>query len=116
MGHYENGGSNAVGIATTSMWAAVWTVDTPYIEIIRRDFFDEYADEIREAAVRGQNFATENGDTGAVHVVSTGGDLDEKGWPKNYDGPAEYVTEELETWAREEGGDFERAVAEGYGY
>lgn len=116
MGHYENGGSNAVGIATTSMWAAVWTVDTPYIEIIMRDFFDEHADEIREAAVRGQNFATEAGETGSVHVISTNGDLDAKGWPKSYSDPSEYVAAELEAWNRQDGGSFERAVAEGYGH
>lgn len=115
MGHYENGGSNVIGVATTSSWAAVWTVDTPYIDVLTREFFDAHEAEIRETASRGEVFSTSDGKAGAVDAINTGGDLDDKGWPKSYDDPSEYVSDELTAWTREYGGDYERAIADGYG-
>lgn len=114
MGLYVTDGSNMIGTATTDSWAAVWTVDTPYIHVLRRDFYEEHADEIREAAVRGREFS-DDGQTGALADIGTGGDLDEKGWPKGYETASEYVAAELAAWTREDGGYFEQAMADGYG-
>ena len=116
MGTYVNGGQNEIGIAVTMSWAAVWTVDTPYIEVITREFYDAHADEIREAAELGQGFSDGQGQTGAVAVISTAGDLDDEGYPKGYDDNAsEYVADELAAWTLSDGGAYERAVAVGYG-
>lgn len=115
MGHYENGGSNVIGVATTESWAAVWTVDTPYINVIRRDFFDAHESEIRNEVSAGRDYSDAEGQTGAVAVISTNGDVDAKGWPVGYEDASEYVADELSTWTREDGGAYERAVGEGYG-
>lgn len=42
MGSYITDGENEIGVALTDSWAGVWTVDTPYIEVIRRDFWDRF--------------------------------------------------------------------------
>ena len=76
MGTYVTDGENEIGVALTDSWAAVWTVDTPNIEVIRRDFWDEHADEIKAAAERGRNFSDDDGQTGCVAVIGTNGDLD----------------------------------------
>lgn len=110
MGTYVNGGQNEIGVATTESWAAVWTVDTPYIEVITREFYDAHAEEIREAAELGQTFSDSQGQTGAVAVINT-----DEGWPKEYDDASEYVADELSAWTRSDGGAYERAVADGYG-
>ena len=115
MGTYVNGGQNEIGIAVTDSWVAVWTVDTPYIEVITRGFYDAHADEIRKAAELGQGFSGGQGQTGVVAVIGTDGDLDTEGWPKGYDDASEYVADELSAWTRSDGGAYERAVAEGYG-
>jgi len=113
---YITDGENEIGVALTESWAAVWTVDTPYIHVIRRDFFDEHADEIKDAAERGREFSDEDGQTGGVHDISTNGDLDAKGFPAKFDDASEYVADELSTWTREDGGAYERATVEGYSY
>ena len=111
---YVNGGTNEYGVALMESWAAVWTVDTPYIDVLRRDFFDENEDAIREAAENGGTFSDKNGQTGAVHAISTGGDLNGDGFPNNFDDASDYVAEELSAWVMEDGGAFEQAVADGY--
>lgn len=113
---YITDGQNEIGVALTSSWAAVWTVDTGYIEVIRRDFWDAHADEIKAAAERGRGFADEDGRNGTVHIISTKGDLDDDGFPKNFDDASEYVADELSSWTREDGGAYERATVEGYTY
>lgn len=115
MGTYRNGGNNEIGIAVTGAWAAVWTVDTPYIDVLDRDFYDDHKGDILEAAIQGETFSTTDGQTGAVAVISTGGDLDEDGYPREHDGDAsEYVAAELSDWTRTDGGAYERAIADGY--
>jgi hypothetical protein len=94
----------------------LWTVDAPYIEVLRRDFFDEHADEIKAAAENGGTFSDEYGQTGGVAVISTNGDLDNAGFPAEFDDVSEYVADELSSWTRSDGGAYERAVTEGYGY
>lgn len=105
-----------IGIATTDSWAAVWTVNTSYINIVRRPFFNLHKYAIREAASRCQDFSDEHGQTGSVAVIGTDGDLNGMGWPKDYNDPSEYVADELDAWTREDGGAYERATAEGYGF
>jgi hypothetical protein len=116
MGSYITDGENEIGVALTDSWAGVWTVDTPYIEVIRRDFWDRYAEQIKEAATAGREFSNDAGETGGVAVISTGGDLDTDGFPKEYDDPSEYVAAELSAWTRSDGGAYERATIEGYSY
>lgn len=116
MGTCITDGENEIGVALTNSWAAVWTVDTPYISILRRDFWDEHADEIKAAAEKGRDFTDEDGQTGSVHAISTNGDLDPDGFPKNFSDASEYVADELTSWARSDGGSYERAVIEGYSY
>lgn len=116
MGSYITDGENEIGVALTESWAAVWTVDTPYIEVIRRDFWDEHADEIKAAAEKGRDFTDESGNGGTVAVISTDGDLDGEGFPKNFDDASEYVADELSSWTRSDGGAYERATIEGYSY
>lgn len=116
MGSYITDGENEIGVALTDSWAGVWTVDTPYIEVIRRDFWDRHAEQIKEAATAGREFSNGAGGTGGVAVISTGGDLDADGFPKEYDDPSEYVAAELSAWTRSDGGAYERATIEGYSY
>jgi uncharacterized protein YbjT (DUF2867 family) len=115
---YVNGGENEIGIALTDSWAAVWTVDTPYIDVLRRDFFDEHADEIRAAAKSGGTFSDENGQTGAVAVISSdfGHIEDDAPFPSKSDDASEYVADELSEWTGSDGGAYEQAAAEGYTY
>src|SRR5690606_41761321 len=84
MGSYITDGENEIGVALTDSWAGVWTVDTPYIEVIRRDFWDRHAEQIKEAATAGREFSNGAGETGGVAVISTDGDLDADGFPKEY--------------------------------
>jgi hypothetical protein len=112
---YINGGTNEIGVALTESWAAVWTVDTPYIDVIRRDFWNEYTEEIKAEAVRGRGFSDESGQTGCVAAIGTNGDLNDSGFPLGHGGdPDEYVASELSDWTRTDGGVYERAVAGGY--
>lgn len=111
---YITDGENEIGVALTESWAAVWTVGSPHIEVIRRDFWDEHADEIKAATERGREFSDENGQTGQVHIIGTNGDLDDDGSPAKFDDPSEYVADELSTWTREDGGAYELATVEGY--
>lgn len=113
---YVTDGENEIGVALTDSWAAVWTVDTEYIEIIRRDFWDTYAEEIKAAAEKGREFTDEDGYNGSVAVIGTNGDLDDKGFPKEYDDASEYVASELSDWTRSDGGAYERATVEGFSY
>lgn len=113
---YITDGENEIGVALTDSWAAVWTVDTPYIHVLRRDFFDEHAEGIKERATAGREYRDEDGQTGSVHDISTNGDLDDDGFPKNFDDASEYVADELSSWTRTDGGSYERAVIEGYTY
>jgi hypothetical protein len=106
-----------IGVALTDSWAAVWTVGTPYIEIIRRDFWDKHAEEIKEEAGRSREFSDAHGQTGGVAVIGTDGDLGSDGYPTGHDGdPNEYVAAELSGWTRSDGGSYERATVEGYTY
>ena len=114
MGRYVNGGDNECGFALTESWAGLWTVDTPYITVIRRDFYDEHSADILEAVRLGQGFSDADGQTGEVAVIGTRGDLDETGWPKGFDDASKYVADELESWTRSDGGEYEQAVADGY--
>lgn len=116
MGTYVTDGENEIGVALTDSWAAVWTVDTPNIEVIRRDFWDEHADEIKAAAERGRNFSDDDGQTGGVAVIGTNGDLDDDGFPLEYSDASEYVAAELSDWTKSDGGAYERATVEGYSY
>lgn len=113
---YITDGENEIGIALTDSWAAIWTVDTPHIEVIRRDFWDEHADEIKSAAERGRDFTDEDGFNGTVAVIGTNGDLGDDGFPKEFDDASEYVASELSDWTRSDGGAYERAVIEGHTY
>jgi hypothetical protein len=116
MGTYVTDGENEIGVALTDSWAAVWTVDTQYIEVIRRDFWDEHADEIKAAAEKGRDFTDEDGNNGTVAVIGTDGDLDDEGFPKEFGDASEYVADELSSWTRSDGGAYERATVEGYTY
>lgn len=116
MGTYITDGENEIGVALTDSWAAVWTVDTQYIEVIRRDFWDEHADEIKAAAEKGRDFTDEDGNNGTVAVIGTDGDLDDEGFPKEFGDASEYVADELSSWTRSDGGAYERATVEGYTY
>jgi len=116
MGTYRTDGENEIGVALTDSWAAVWTVDTQYIEVIRRDFWDEHADEIKAAAEKGRDFTDEDGNNGTVAVIGTDGDLDDEGFPKEFGDASEYVADELSSWTRSDGGAYERATVEGYTY
>lgn len=113
---YITDGENEIGVALTDSWAAVWTVDTPYIEVIRRDFWDEHSEAIKEFAERGRDFTDEDGHNGTVAVIGTDGDLDDKGFPTEFDDASEYVADELSSWTRREGGAYERATVQGYTY
>lgn len=113
---YMTDGENEIGVALTESWAGVWTVGSPHIEIIRRDFWDEHADEIKSAAERGRGFSDEDGWTGSVAVIGTTGDLDDEGFPLKFDDASEYVADELSTWTREDGGAYEQATIEGHSY
>jgi hypothetical protein len=114
MGHYENGGSNEVGFATSGNYAAVWTVDTPYIDVIRIDFFNRHKAEILDAYRRGEDFSNEDGKTGHVELIHTGDQVDEKGSPKYFETASEYVAYSLKAALREFGEDYDRAVANGF--
>lgn len=115
MGHYANGGENEIGVALTESWAAVWIVDTPYIDVLLRGFYDENADAIKAAAENGEMFSDEKGQTGSVAVIGTSGYLNDDGFPKHFDDVSEYVADELSAWVRREGGAYERAISHGYG-
>lgn len=112
MGRYEPGGSNVIGVAVTDEWAAGWTVDTPYIHIWQREFFDVHEDGIREFLTRGDTcFRAEDGSGHVVHEISTNGDVDDTGWPKFFETAGEYVANELRMWARDDGADYSAALA-----
>lgn len=114
MGSYRNGGNNEVGLAVADSFVGVWTVDTPNIDVIDRAFYDQHDTEIYEAARLGQGFSDSSGQTGAVAVIGTDGDLDEEGHPKEFDTASEYVAHELDQWLQDNGADYERAIAQGY--
>lgn len=117
MGRYESGGSNVTGVAVTDEWAAGWTVDTPYIHVWQREFFDIHEDKIREFLTRGHmSFRLDSDGSGhIIHEISTNGDVDETGWPKFFDTAGEYVANELRMWARDEGADYSDAIAVNFG-
>lgn len=41
-----------------------------------------------------------------VHAISTSGDLDESGYPKDDQDPKEYMAGELDSFVREDGADY----------
>src|ERR1044072_2324299 len=104
MGTYITDGENEIGVALTDSWAAVWTVDTQYIEVIRRDFWDEHADEIKAPAEKGRDFTDEDGNNGTVAVIGTDGDLDDEGFPKEFGDASEDVADEVSAGTRWDGG------------
>lgn len=113
MGRYEHGGSNVIGVAVTDEWAAGWTVDTPYIHVWTREFFNDHEDKIREFLIRG-DMSFSLGDGGDGHIaaeIGTRSDLDETGWPKLFETAGEYVASELRMWAEEDGADYSEALA-----
>lgn len=113
MGRYEHGGSNAIGLARTDRWAAGWTVDTPYIHVWEREFFDDHEAGITESLRRGETtFRLESDNSGHIAAeIGTNGDVDETGWPKFFDTASEYVRHELGMWARDDGADYSEALA-----
>lgn len=113
MGRYEYGGSNVIGVAVTDEWAAGWTVDSPYIHVWSREFFDVHEAKIRESLVRGDmSFRLDSDNTGhIVAEIGTRSDLDETGWPKFFETAGEYVANELRMWARDDGADYSEALA-----
>ena len=113
MGRYEHGGSNVIGVAVTDEWAAGWTVDTPYIHVWPREFFDVHEAKIREYLVRGDmSFRLDSDNTGHIAAeIGTRPDLDETGWPKFFETAGEYVANELRMWARDDGADYSEALA-----
>lgn len=105
MGLYVNGGENEVASAHTDMWVALWNPDTPYIEVLDREFFEANSEDIMEAWRLGGTWSDDDGNAGSVHVISTGGDLDDDGMPLFFDTADEYVANELRMWARDNGVD-----------
>lgn len=110
---YINGGENEIGVAFSDSWAAAWTVDSPYIEIMTREFWDLHETKIRAEFAAGRTFSDASG---SIHSLGTAGDLNDDGFPKGHDGdPNEYVAAELNAWIAESGDDYEQAMADGYG-
>ncbi|MER6605716.1 hypothetical protein ABT282_07320 [Streptomyces sp. NPDC000927] len=114
MGHYEFGGSNAVGVGKVKGFVGVWNPDTLYIQVIEQGFFERHEKGIMEAYVRGENYATDDGANGAVDAIHTGSLVDESGWPRFHDTPSEFVQFEMTRWDSECGNDFRQAIADGY--
>lgn len=102
-----------IGVAVTDEWAAGWTVDTPYIHVWQREFFDTHENEIRKFLTRGDTSFRVDGDGSGhiVHEIGTNGDVDETGWPKFFDTAGGYVANELRMWARDEGADYSEALS-----
>ena len=46
MGTYRNGQPNEVGSAYTDMFVALWNPDTPHIEVLDREFFEQHSEDI----------------------------------------------------------------------
>lgn len=105
MGLYVNGGENEVGSAHTDMWVALWNPDTPYIEVLDREFFEAHSEDIMAAWRLGGTWSDDDGNPGSVHCINTGGDLDDDGMPLFFDTADEYVANELRMWARDSGVD-----------
>ena len=105
MGVYRNGQPNEVGSAHTDMFVALWNPDTPYIEVLSREFFEEHADDIMQAWGLGGTWSDDEGNSGAVDVINTSGDLDDDGHPLMFETPDEYVASELRRWSKDCGVD-----------
>lgn len=97
--------THQIGHASIAGWAALWTVDTPYIEVYPADAVVGDMSAARAAFQRGQSYP------GAVHVINTSGDLNADGLPKDGRTPNSYVKDELMAWAEESGADYAEAYA-----
>lgn len=105
MGVYRNGQHNEVGSAYTGEFVALWNPDTPYIEVLDRQFFEQHAEEIMAAWELGGTWSDDQGNVGSVDVINTDGDLDDDGMPLMFETPDEYVASELRRWSRDSGVD-----------
>lgn len=93
-----------IGQASVPGWLALWTVDTPYIDIYPATAIESMS-AARAAFQRGLSYP------GSVHVLNTSGDLNAAGLPKDGRTPDEYVRDELRAWHQEDG----REYGEAYG-
>lgn len=91
-----------IGQAAIPGWAALWTVDTPYIEIYPASAIDSMS-AARATFQRGESYP------GAVHVLNTSSDVDDKGRPKDGRTPNDYVRDELRAWYQEDGKEYDEA-------
>lgn len=114
MGVYRNGQHNEVGTAHTDIYVALWNPDTPYIEVLDREFFESNAGDIMAAWELGGTWSDAQGNSGSVDVINTSGDLDEDGQSLMFETPDEYVASELGSWARTSGVDTGVEMLMGY--
>ena len=101
--------TKTIGSANFGRFFAVWEVGTPYIEVYSTATGEMGFSQAKAAAQRGESYP------GSIHIIGTNGDLLVSGMPKRGRTPDEYVREELERFANEDGGAYLGAMDEGYG-